>query len=162
VIFIISILSVSILLSFRSGQEQAFLTRAAAAFESELRKTQNLSIVSADFEGATPCGYGIYYIDSRVFRIYVGKQGTAPSCRASDHNYQSSIDSVFQELRIIEPEVVFKSGFPNIFFEPPDPTTYINNSSVIGVSTTIQFCLEKDLNKCRNLTVDTAGRISIQ
>lgn len=162
VLFIISFLSVSILFNYRAGQEQAFLTRASAAFESEIRIAQNLAIVSADFEGTIPCGYGLYYIDNRTFRIYVGEKDGAPNCQSASRNYQSNTDSVYQDSKIIESGVVFKNSFPDIFFEPPDPKTYINNDSSIGVSTTIQFCLEKDLNKCRNLIIDTAGRISTQ
>lgn len=162
VMFIVSFLSVSVLFNYRSGQEQASLTRSAAAFESEIRRIQNLAIASADFNGTVPCGYGFYYIDDKTFRIYVGQQGSALNCRLSNHNYQLNTDFIYEELKIIEPGMVFRNSFPNIFFEPPDPKTYINNDSSIGVSATIQFCLEKDLNKCRSIIIDTAGRISIQ
>lgn len=160
--FIIGFLSVAILFNYRSGQEQASLTRSAVAFESGLRKAQDLAINSADFGGATPCGYGLNYGDNKTYIIYVGQLGGAANCQLSNHNYQSGIDSIFEDLKIIDPEVVFENSFTDIFFEPPDPTTYINNIKSAGVSVTIRLCLEKDLNICRNLIIDTAGRISIQ
>ena len=160
--FIAGFLSVAILFNYRSGQDQASLTRSAAAFESEIRRAQDLAVTSADFSGATPCGYGINYIDNKTYRIYVGQLGGATNCQSSDHNYQSGTDSVYQQLKVIEAGVVFKNSFSDVFFEPPDPATYINNNKLVGVSVMIQLCLEKDLNICRDVIIDTAGRISIQ
>lgn len=162
VIFIISFLSVAVLINYRSSQDQAFLTRAAAAFESEIRRTQNLAVAGTDFSGVTPCGYGLNYKDNKTYGIYVGQLRGAINCQSSNHNYQSGIDLDYQDLKIIESGVVFINSFPDIFFEPPDPAIYINNNKSVGVSTTIQLCLEKDLTICRNLIIDTAGRISIQ
>lgn len=160
--FIISFLSVAILINYRSSQDQAFLTRAAAAFESEIRRTQNLAVAGTEFSGVIPCGYGLNYRDNKAYRIYVGQLGGAANCQSSNHNYQSGLDSDYQDLKIIESGVVFINSFSDIFFEPPDPATYINNNKLAGVSTIIQFCLEKDLTICRSLIIDTAGRISIQ
>lgn len=161
-IFIIGVLSTVILLNYRTGQEQASLTRAGAAFETDIRKTQNLAVASVEFGGSRPCGYGIRYLDSRNYSIYAGELNGAANCLVSDHNFQSGTDSVYQDVKIIEQRVIFKNSFSDIFFEPPDPATYINNSKSVGVSTTVELCLESDLAKCRNLTIDTAGRIVIQ
>jgi len=160
--FIIGVLSAVILLNFRTGQNQASLTRSAAAFETEIRKAQSMAVASSEFEGSIPCGYGLHYIDNRNYSLYAGRLGGAANCQASDHNFQSGTDSVYQNLKIIEQRAVFKNSFSDIFFEPPDPATYINNSRAAGASTVIELCLETDLTVCRNLTVDMAGRISIQ
>lgn len=161
-IFIIGVLSTVILLNYRTGQEGASLTRAAAAFETDVRETQNLSIASFEFGGAAPCGYGLHYIDNRSFSIYAGQLGGAANCQASNHNFQTGTDLVYRDKKIIEQNIVFKNIFSDIFFEPPDPATYINDSKATGVSALIELCLEVDLTKCRNITIDTAGRISIQ
>ncbi|TSC90929.1 MAG: hypothetical protein G01um10142_179 [Parcubacteria group bacterium Gr01-1014_2] len=162
IIFIISFLSVAILFNYRTSQDQASLTRSAAAFESEIRKAQNLAVAGVDFSGAIPCGYGLLYIDNRTYRIYVGRLNGAVNCQSANHNYQSGTDLIYQELKIIESGVIFGTSFSDVFFEPPDPATYINNNKSVGISQTIQLCLEKDLTKCRNLTIDTAGRIATQ
>jgi len=161
-VFIIGVLTMMMLLNYRTGQDQASLTRSAAAFETDVRRTQNLAVASQEFGGSIPCGYGIHYLGVRTFALYAGGLGGSANCQASNHNFQSGLDSVYQDMKIIEPGVVFKSAFPDIFFEPPDPTTYINNSRSAGVSITIELCLETDLNTCRNLIIDTAGRIVIQ
>ena len=158
-VFIIGVLSTVILLNYRTGQDQASLTRSAAAFETEIRRTQNLAVASSELEGSIPCGYGLHYIDSRTYSLYAGRLGGAANCQASNHNFQSGTDSVYQNLKIIEQRAVFKNSFSDIFFEPPDPAAYINDSRAVGASTAVEICLETDLTVCRNLTVDTAGRI---
>lgn len=161
-IFIVGVLSAAILLNYRIGQSEAFLIRAAAALETDIRRVQNLSVASSEFEGSIPCGYGLHYVDNRTYRLYAGRLNGAASCQLSDHNFQSGADPVYQDKKIIEQRVVFRNAFSDIFFEPPDPATYINNSRSIGLSTAIEFCLEENLASCRNLIIDTAGRISIQ
>ncbi len=162
VTFIIGFLSTLILLNYRTGQEEANLTRAAATLETDIRRTQNLAVNSSDFEGTVPCGYGVHYLDNRTYSIYAGQLGLALDCLSSNHNFQSGTDLVYQNIGIINPDLVFKNSFSDIFFEPPDPTTYINDTKSSGASTTIEICLEIDLTKCRNLVIDTAGRIITQ
>ena len=162
VIFIIGTMSAAVLFSFGKGQEGAMLTRAAAAFESDIRRAQILAITSHDFEGSTPCGYGVHYLTQRTYSVYVGKIGGAANCQSSNHNFEGGIDSVFGESKIVENKVVFQAVFPDVFFEPPDPAVYINNDKSVGASTVIKLCLETDPAKCLNLTVDTAGRIVTQ
>ncbi len=161
-IFIVGVLSTAILLNFRIGQSGAFLTRATASLETDIRAAQNLAVASSEFEGSIPCGYGLHYLDNRTYRLYAGRMGGAANCQSSDHNFQSGTDPVYQDKKIIEQRVVFRSAFSDIFFEPPDPATYINNSRSAGASTAIELCLEEDLANCRNLIIDTAGRISTQ
>lgn len=161
-IFIVGVLSVAILFNFRIGQSQAFLTRAAAAFETDIRRVQNLAVASSEFEGFIPCGYGLHYVDNRTYSLYAGRLGGVGNCQSSNHNFESGIDSVYQNMKVIESRVIFKNSFSDIFFEPPDPATYINNSRSVGASTAVEFCLEEDLTNCRNLIIDTAGRIVTQ
>ena len=162
VTFIVGVLSTVILLNYRTGQTGILLTRAASAFESNIRRAQNLAIASAEFGGSVPCGYGIRYVDSRTYAIYAGGLGGAANCQSSNHNFESGTDSVFDTIKIIESTVILKNAFSDIFFEPPDPATYINNSKAAGASTTVELCLESDLAKCRSLIIDFAGKISIQ
>lgn len=161
-ISIIGILSTVILFNYRTGQNRASLTRAAAALEADLRNSQNLAVASSELGGSIPCGYGLHYIDSRNYSIYGGRLGGAANCQTSNHNFRSGTDSVYQDKKIIEEKIVFKNLFPDIFFEPPDPAIYINDNRAAGVSTTLELCLESDLAVCRNLIIDTAGRIIIQ
>ncbi len=161
-VLIIGVLSTVILLNYRTGQEQAQLTRASAVFETGIRIAQNLAVNSADFGGTIPCGYGIHYVDSRNYSIYAGQLGGAANCLVSDHNFQPETDLIYRDTKIIEQNVMFRSSFSDIFFEPPDPTTYINDSKSAGAFAVVELCLETDLTKCRNLIIDTAGRISIQ
>ena len=113
--FIISFLSVAILINYRSSQDQISLTRAAAVLESEIRKAQNLAVAGTEFSGVIPCGYGLNYRDNKTYRIYVGQLGGATNCQSANHNYQSGADSTYPDLKIIESGVVFINSFPDIF-----------------------------------------------
>jgi len=161
-IFIIGFLGAAILLNFRTGQDQASLTRAAAGLETSIRNAQDLAVSSQEFGGSLPCGFGLHYVDNINYYLYAGRLGGAANCQASNHNFQLGIDEIYGNAKIIEQRVLFKNSFSDIFFEPPDPTTYVNDSRAFGVSTTIELCLESNLSICRNLTVDTAGRIITQ
>lgn len=161
-VFIIGVLSTTMLLNYRTGQIESSLIRSASVLETDIRRAKDLAIASSEFEGAIPCGYGLHYLDSQTYSLYAGRQGGAGSCQSSNHNFESGFDSVYQSAKIIEPRIVFKQNFPDIFFEPPDPAVYVNNNKSIGVFGTIELCLETDLTRCRTLTVDTAGRIVIQ
>lgn len=162
--FIIGVLTITMLADFKRGQEGSKLRRVAAAIESDIRNAQNLSTASSEFNGYIPCGYGIYSVDSTTYRIYVGK---ADDCSNTSRNFTSA-DDVYEDIKIKDPDIIFVSTvsgpryFYDIFFEPPNPTVYINNSSNPGNSTTIKLCIEKTPSKCLDLIVDTAGRIVIQ
>lgn len=159
VAFIIGVLSTVILINYRTGQNEAILTRAASAFESDLRKTQNLALAST---GEVQCGFGLHYLDNKNYLIYAGHLGGAPQCKTSVHNFQTGVDTIYQGIKIIEAGLIFKNSFSDIFYEPPNPDIYINENKSLGTSQLIEICLETDLTKCRSLTVDTAGRIVIQ
>lgn len=158
-VLIIGIMSTAMLFSFGKGQEGAMLTRAAAAFESEIRRAQNLAIAST---GSVQCGFGLHYVDNKNYLIYAGHLGGASRCKDSVHNYQAGIDTIYKEIKIIERNLIFKNSFFDIYFEPPNPDIYINENKSLGVSQLVEICLESDLAKCRSLTIDTAGRIIIQ
>lgn len=161
-VFIIGILSTAMLLNYRTGQIESSLTRSAAVLETDIRRAQDLAIASSEFNGTIPCGYGLHYLNSQTYTLYAGTLGGAGNCQSSNHNFESGVDSIYQSVKVIEPRVVFKQNFSDLFFEPPDPAVYINNNKSIGVFGTIELCLETDLTQCRILTVDTAGRIVIQ
>jgi hypothetical protein len=63
-------------------------------------------------------------------------------------------------------EIVIPSS--DIFFEPPDPVTYINNSKLPGASTDITIkkkganCSQKKSTDCRTIHVTTSGLITTQ
>lgn len=159
VTFIIGILSTAILFNFGRSQENAILARAAAAFESDLRRTQNLAIASL---GEVQCGFGLHYVGNKSYLIYAGHLGGAPQCNTSVHNYQAGVDTVYEEIKLIERDVIFKNSFYDIFYEPPNPDIYINENKALGAFQNMEICLESDLTKCRILTIDTAGRINTQ
>ncbi len=148
--------------NFRGGQTKARLNRVSAALESQVRRTQNLAIFGTKFGGGIPCGYGINYVDGQTYRIYVGQRTSSNPCSNSNRNYSNGTDDIYEDIKLIDAGIVFKNSFNDLFFEPPDPTVYINNSRTPGSSVTMEVCLEDDQTKCKILTVDLIGRIIIQ
>lgn len=160
---IIGVLSTVLLIKFSGSQKEAKINRAIAVIESDIRRTQNLAITTAEFRGSIPCGYGLSYLNDKTYRIYAGQlESGLIDCKdqSSNRNFQSSVDLVYQDIKIIEPDIIFKNIFKDIFFEPPDPTVYINNNKNPNISTVISIC-SSDLSICKDLSVDTAGRITI-
>jgi len=72
---------------------------------------------------------------NRLYYIYAGPPtvdnlGVPVSC--GNPNYQANADSPYYKTAVLDNRVDFvdNPAFRDIFFKPPGPTTYINNSSV--------------------------------
>ncbi len=49
----------------------------------------------------------------------------------------------------------------DIFFRPPDPTTYINRNDTPGKTGSLTLELEDDPSSTKRITITTAGRIQV-
>ena len=122
-----AVFSTIFLLNLRSYSTNAsVLERASAAVISDFRRAQNRAIAGADFQGSSICGYGLHYLSSDSYLIYAGGGST---CSSANRNYQNGQDFDVQTVKIVENNIKFKSSFNDIFFEPPDPKTYLNNKT---------------------------------
>lgn len=160
--FLIGFFSTVIVLNFRgSTTNQIVLERAALAVISDIRKSQNLAISVLDFRGQAVCGYGIHYLDPNTYLIYAGG---GVNCGTANRNYQSGLDSSYQRTKLIEDNAEFKGSFSDIFFEPPDPKTYIDNIfSLSGQPVTISIGF-KGLTcpaYCKTISVFPSGKIDL-
>lgn len=162
---IVGFLSSVITLNFRSSATNATARRqAAAVIVSDIRRAQSLAISGVNFQGGIVCGYGIDYLDSKTYRIYAkNKPGAAACSTVSTRNYQSATDTIVETRKIGNASLQFASSFSDIFFEPPDPKTYINNvslptvaSTAINVVITGQNCVS---GTCLTVTVSSTGKI---
>lgn len=122
-----------------------------------IRDAQSQALAGALYDGKYRCGYGIHF-DATGYTIY-----TSP-------DIESSVTACS------DPPVVVRQGFlsnnmleivatEDIFFEPPNPTTYIGGVSTPGKTTLINIqrkgatCPSSD---CRTISVTTSGRIQTQ
>ncbi len=133
-----------------------------------IRQAQSLAISGALFTaGATPyypCGYGIHF-DQTSYLIYAGPNASTTDCTAQNRNYDSGIDAIVRSATLGSNVLEYIPPQGDIFFEPPNPTTYINNSSATGGVATVRVhrigaaCPSAD---CRIITVTASGRIQSQ
>ena len=140
--------------SHRAGQKKYILSQATQGLVSDLRKAQNMAMSGVDIEAEQYDGYGIYAGKDDIFYIiYADKNGNS-SYQPSD----TTIETIDLPDRIKISSVSPLANKVDIFFEPPDPTTYIDANDGAGVSGTITLELE-GASLFKTITVTTAGLI---
>ena len=159
VIFITSLLATLTLVHYRNGQKRYILEHAAQQIVSDIRKSQNMAMSGVDI-GGQYCGYGIFVDQNNGFYIVYGD--TAPAnCGVTNNKYDVS-DDIIETINLPQ-EIIFEDVTPlppklDIFFKPPNPTTYINGKDSIGSSGGIVLGIE-DTSLTKTITVTTSGLI---
>lgn len=157
---LIGILFVALLLNLRGAQtNKSFLDRAANGIISELRRAQIMAISGLNFQGSAVCGYGVHYVDPDTYLIYAGGEAV---CGTANRNYQGGSDFSVQTIKILENNVEFKSSFNDVFFEPPDPKTFINNSFSLSsgpLAVSIGFKNQICPAGCKTINIHPSGKI---
>jgi len=152
--FIIALLSSLVLAGHRSGQKKYALSQATQQLVSDLRRAQNMAMSGVEMAGRS--GYGIYAgKDDISYTIYSDKNGNL--------SYQGEPPDELIETIDLPSQIKISSVSPSlskidIFFEPPEPTTYINADDGAGISGTITLELE-DTSLTKTVTITTAGLI---
>ena len=145
VVFIIALISGSFLASFWRGQDQYYVAKAAQKLAADLRRAQSLAL-AGKMQGATaPAGYGLYAPSAGQYVIFYN----------TDASKVYGAASVTLETVVLEKAALSPSG-ANVFFVPPDPTTYLNGSNTGSQTLTIA-----GTNNSKSVTVSVGGRIDI-
>ena len=132
---------------------------------SVVRDAQTKATSSAKYNNYNPCGYGIHYIDASSFAIYAGPNASTTTCANINRNYQLGEDSLLAVQVFGESGVRFMSSFPDIFFEPPDPKTYLNDNGSLNqppVAITIGETNGTCPQNCKTINVYPSGKIELQ
>ncbi len=162
VVALVGIFSTLLLLNLRGFSTNTIvLERTALVVISDIRRAQSLSIAGVSFQGSPVCGYGIHYIDANTYLIYAGGENI---CSSSNKNYQSGNDLSYQQVKVAEKNVEFKSSFQDLFFVPPDPKTYIDNSFSLSASPltiSIGFKGYSCPAYCKTISVFPSGKIDL-
>jgi prepilin-type N-terminal cleavage/methylation domain-containing protein len=149
------------LLILNFSRSRVDLNQTVITVSDAVREAQALS--GSLVQGTYRCGYGIHF-STTGYLIYAGPDATETDCSSEDRNYGAGDDIVRSAtlpndlLEIVEPA-------PDIFFEPPNPTTYIDNSSAPGEEAAIIIrregarCPGPD---CRVIIVTTSGQVQTQ
>ena len=160
VVAVVSILSIVMLASHQGSQKQQSVQRAAHQLAGDIRRAQNMAMASVEHEDAIPDGYGIYIEkNDSSYILFADGNGNQkwnsepPDFMVEEINLPSNV-----EISDISPA---PGNHVSIFFEPPDPITYINGDSSAGTDTTITLIFDGIASYCKEVTVKTSGQIEI-
>src|SRR3989344_7087231 len=130
---IAGIISTFMLINFQRAK--LTLNESAAMVISNIRSAQAKANASAKFNDGGDaglvirCGFGVHYESATSFSVYVGPNATTHNCSAQNRNFDGNDFKILPLIVFLDPQIEFKNSFNDIFFEPPYPTTFINNSS---------------------------------
>lgn len=138
------------------------LNQTALTVKDAIREAQSMALSGALFgtPGTARCGYGIHFEDTR-YVIYAGPVADATACFPKAYVYDANGGIVRQGL-LSNAVLEIVTPAPDIFFEPPDPKTYIIGGSADTTATIIirrkgiASCPSAD---CRQINVTTSGQI---
>ncbi len=159
VISIVSLISSVALVNYRRGVAQYSLTQANQRLLADLREIQNRAISGTGISLGY-CGYGVQINSSSrpySYRIYADKNS---NCATSNNRYNSS-DDIIEEVELTN-NIKIRTSSPSpvdIFFKPPEPQTYINQSQSIGEIALITLEAEGYSLPTKTIRVNTSGLI---
>lgn len=174
VVTIIILMSTIVLVSFRSGQDQFTLQRAAHLLAQDIRRAQELAMRAEDFHGTVSRGgFGVHLTTGASSYVLFADcdngrdfdlTGSATSCvtatTASGGSFPEQLES-----RTFEAGVTITSITPaassTIVFIPPRPVTQIRSGGSVVTSTTITLGIS-GLAQTQRVFINNAGLITIE
>lgn len=130
---------VSTFLLMNLGSSRVNLSAAGEKLIAEIRDVQFRASGNSRQGGALRCGFGITpdTNDRSAYFAYWGPDSSTTDCSAIDHNFLSGEDSTYVQQKFADWNIEFKEDiagtiFKDVFFMPPDPRTYIDNSATLG------------------------------
>lgn len=161
VIGVIVILSGIVLVSFRSGEKQLVLQRAASKLALDIRRTQEMAMSAKECDvcgGGVPPGYGILFTTGGPADAYLmfADLNDDQKFNAAD----KLVESIAIEEGVITDALSLGVGVLTIVFTSPDPTTSIYAFGFDFISSGwIRLCIEGA--DCKTITVNEVGLIEI-
>jgi prepilin-type N-terminal cleavage/methylation domain-containing protein len=158
VIAIVGFLSTTLIINF--SRTRIDLNQSVNIVISTIRNAEDKAIASTIFNGYHPCGYGIHYINSNEYAIYVGPSAAIQNCSLLNKNYNPNKFTLLKSEKFNDTRVSFIAPFSDVFFEPPDPKTYINDDSSLN-QPPLNIIIGKGScpDNCQNIYVYPSGKI---
>lgn len=142
-----------------------------STFASKFRIAQTKAVSSTRFNNSIRCGYGIRYINNQSYAIYVGESTSTFNCSTQNKDYNPTegnpnTDGDIEIINFANSRVEFKTVFRAIYFEPPDPKTFIIDSGGT-VHNEPNYSLNITIGKmggacpqdCKTINIFTSGKI---
>lgn len=147
------------------------LTEELNVFTSKVRVAQTKAVTSARFNNAIRCGYGVRRISNQSYAIYTGESASAFDCSTQNKDYDPisgnpNTDTDIEMVNFADTRIEFKTSFRSIYFEPPDPKTFIidsggtvHNEPNYSLSITVGKIGSTCPQDCRTINISTSGKI---
>jgi len=131
-----------------------------------IREAQSLALSGAVFGTSqtgdlSRCGYGVHFEDAGYI-LYAGPVSDPAVCIANNYIYVGGESETVRQGLLSNTVLEIVMPAPDIFFEPPDPKTYLDGVSTNAQATIIirrkgtTTCPSAD---CRQINVTTSGQI---
>jgi len=190
IVFIIALLSSLVLANYQIGKQGSYLKAGAQRLAGDLRRAQTLSLAvrteNKIGENRAACGYGILLggptnNSTQYSLFYNPSPGT---CTNVNEYYDTGASTNSQILETITLPQGLALSFPtsgfcfisrvfcSIYFEPPDPVTWLLGSTGSGTAALVITLTPISCGvSCggpgpcpvnKKVTVDVSGRVSIQ
>ena len=143
-------------------------------FTSKFRVAQTKAVASTRFNGFIRCGYGVRFINNQSYAVYAGENASVLDCATQNKDYNPvggnpNTDGDIEIVNFSNTKIEFKTVFRAIFFEPPDPQTFIIDSggAVHNVNDEPSYSLGVTVGKiggtcpqdCKTINIFTSGKI---
>ena len=146
------------------------LAEETSAFVSKLRIAQTKAVASTRFNSSIRCGYGVRYINNQSYAIYAGESTSAFTCTTQNKDYNPTggldNDADVEMVNFADARVEFKTVFRAIYFEPPDPKTFVidsggtvHNEPNYGLGITVGKIGGACPQDCKTINIFTSGKI---
>ena len=156
-------IAISSFLFLNFSSSRTDVDRVVVSVVADIRASQAEAAGSVKYLSKYRCGYGIHYVNATSYTRYAGPDASTTTCSTQNRNYTGA-DVVMRTMIVPDAKVQIKAAFTDIFFEPPRPTTFVNNSSTslaadqILIGPTSADCATTPAS-CRAVCVYTSGRI---
>jgi len=169
---IIVILSTLMVFNFRSSSTNTTSRhQVASVIVADIRELQARALAGISATGTIVCGYGIHFVNSQSYLTFTRQPDPVLCSKTDDRKFGAGNDQVLDTKIVGNPNFAIQttSGWDNsdIYFEPPDPTTYINNEKTVAgniePSETILIVRSNDPSDLSSstITVYASGKIDI-
>ena len=147
VMFIIVLLSGSVMAGYWSGEKSHAVLRVAQQMTADLRYVQNLALAGSAQAEVIPYGYGLYAPTSGQYLLFYNVD--------SVKTYVAGESVILSNVNLTD--TTLSPAGATIFFVPPDPTTYINDLSSGSQAFTVSSG-----SYSKSVTVYASGKIEVR